>query len=77
MVAPAIFVAGVLQRSPHSPRQAARVDEDTLPVWGQGLGPAAELPLGAELYVRSGSAGDLLSPVFFKGVIRHTATSRA
>jgi hypothetical protein len=22
-----------------------------IPLWGQGFGPAAELPLGAELYV--------------------------
>ncbi len=45
----------------HGPRRAARVDGDTLPVWGQGLGPAAELPLGAELYLRAGSAGDLVA----------------
>ncbi len=39
----------------HGPRRAARADEDALPVWGQGLGPAAELPLGAELYVSAGN----------------------
>ncbi len=43
----------------HGPRRAAIGNEDTLPVWGQGLGPAAELPLG-ELYVSAGSAGDLI-----------------
>ncbi len=30
-------------------------------MWGQGFGPAAELPLGAELYVRAGSVGDLVA----------------
>ncbi len=45
----------------HGPRRSARADEDALPVWGQGLGPAAELPLGAELYVSAGSAGDLVA----------------
>ncbi len=45
----------------HGPRRAAKGDEDALPVWGQGLGPAAELPLGAELYVSAGSAGDLVA----------------
>jgi GTPase len=34
--------------------------EQPQPVWGQGFGPAAELPLGAELYVPPGSAGDLV-----------------
>jgi hypothetical protein len=28
---------------------------------GQGFGPAAELPLGAELYVSAGSTGDLVA----------------
>ncbi len=32
-------------------------------VWGQGFGPAAELPLGAELYASAGSAGDLVAGV--------------
>ncbi len=40
-----------------------RGDEDTAqPVWGQGFGPAAELPLGAELYVLP-VASAILSPV--------------
>ncbi len=30
-------------------------------MWGQGFGPAAELPLGAELYVSAGSTGDLVA----------------
>ncbi len=35
----------------------------TLPLWGQRFGAAAELPLGAELYVLAGSAGDLVAGV--------------
>ena len=31
------------------------------PVWGQGFRPAAELPLGEELYVSTGSTGDLVA----------------
>ena len=50
----------VFDRAFHGPRRAAKGDEDTLPVWGQGFG-AAELPLGAELYVSAGSAGDLVA----------------
>ncbi len=36
------------------------------PVWGQGFGPAAELPLGAELYVSTGHvvAGEPADRVF-------------
>jgi hypothetical protein len=34
-----------------------------LTLWGQGFGSAAELPLGAELYVSAGSAGDLVAGV--------------
>ncbi len=30
-------------------------------MWGQGFRPAAELPLGAELYASTGSAGDLVA----------------
>ncbi len=30
-------------------------------MWGQRFGAAAELPLGAELYVNAGSAGDLVA----------------
>ncbi len=45
----------------HGPQRAAKGNEDALPVWGQGLGPAAELPLGAERYVRAGSTGDLVA----------------
>jgi hypothetical protein len=33
------------------------------PLWGQGFRPTAELPLGAELYVKAGSAGDLVAGV--------------
>ncbi len=60
----------------HGPLRAARADEDAPPVWGQGFRPAAELPLGAELYVRAGSAGeqvDLINRVFdraFHGSLR-------
>ncbi len=32
--------------------------KQTQPMGGQGFGPAAELPLGAELHVSAGSAGD-------------------
>ncbi len=39
-------------------------------VWGQGFRPAAELPLGAELYVRAGSADDPSSPVFLSNLNR-------
>jgi hypothetical protein len=43
--------------------RAAKANEDVArPLWGQRFGAAAELPLGPELYVTSGSAGDL-SPV--------------
>jgi hypothetical protein len=46
----------------HGPRRAAKLNEDAVePVWGQGFGPAAELPLGAELYVSAGSTGDLVA----------------
>jgi hypothetical protein len=46
----------------HGPERAAKGDEDTAqPVWGQGFGPAAELPLGAELYVSAGSTGNLVA----------------
>jgi hypothetical protein len=46
----------------HGPRRDAKGDEDTAqPAWGQGFGPAAELPLGAELYVSAGSTGDLVA----------------
>jgi hypothetical protein len=46
----------------HGLQRAAKGDEDTAqPVWGQGFGPAAELPLGAELYVSGGSTGDLVA----------------
>ncbi len=31
------------------------------PVWGQGFGLAAELPLGAELYVSADSTGNLVA----------------
>jgi hypothetical protein len=31
-----------------------------LPLWGQRFGAAAELPLGPELYVTAGRAGDLV-----------------
>jgi hypothetical protein len=49
------------------PQQAAEADKDAVePLWGQGFCPAAELPLGAELYVRAGSAGDLVA-----GVLNH------
>jgi hypothetical protein len=42
--------------------RAAKADEDAVePVWGQRFGAAAELPLGAELYVRTGSTGDLVA----------------
>ena len=42
--------------------RAAKADEDAAePVWGQRFGAAAELPLGAELYVRTGSTGDLVA----------------
>ncbi len=41
---------------------AAKGNEDTAqPVWGQGFRPAAELPLGAELYVSAGRTGDLVA----------------
>jgi hypothetical protein len=30
-------------------------------LWGQRFGAPAELPLGAELYVTTGSAGDLVA----------------
>ena len=32
-------------------------------MWGQGFGPAAELPLGAKLYVSAGSTGDLVAGI--------------
>jgi hypothetical protein len=42
--------------------RTAKLNEDAVePVWGQGFGAAAELPLGAELYVRTGSTGDLVA----------------
>jgi hypothetical protein len=42
--------------------RAAKGDEDAVePVWGQRFGAAAELPLGAEFYVRAGSTGDLVA----------------
>jgi hypothetical protein len=42
--------------------RAAEADEDAVqPVWGQRFGAASELPLGAELYVRAGSTGDLVA----------------
>jgi hypothetical protein len=42
--------------------RTAKLNEDAVePVWGQGFRPAAELPLGAELYVRTGSSGDLVA----------------
>ncbi len=35
--------------------RAAEANEDAIqPVWGQRFGAAAELPLGAELYVGAG-----------------------
>ncbi len=41
---------------------APKANEHALePVWGQRFGAAAELPLGAELYVTFGSAGDLVA----------------
>ena len=47
----------------HGPERAAKGDEDTAqPVWGQGFGPAAELPLGAELYVRAVEGSPVLVP---------------
>ncbi len=43
-------------------RSAAKGDKHTAqPVWGQGFGPAAELPLGAELYVTADSTGNLIA----------------
>jgi hypothetical protein len=42
--------------------RAAKADEDAArSLWGQGFRPAAELPLGAELYVSTDSAGDLVA----------------
>jgi hypothetical protein len=42
--------------------RTAKLNEDAVePVWGQRFGAAAELPLGAELYVRTGSTGDLVA----------------
>ena len=53
----------------HGPRRAAKGNEDAAqPLWGQGFGPAAELPLGAERYVSAGSAGDLVAGVLTKRV---------
>jgi hypothetical protein len=44
--------------------RAAKANEDAeLPSWGQRFGAAAELPLGPELYVTAGSAGDLVAGV--------------
>ncbi len=44
--------------------RAAKVDGDaTRSLWGQRFGAAAELPLGAELYVLAGSTGDLVADV--------------
>jgi hypothetical protein len=42
--------------------RAAKPTEDTTqPLWGQGFGPAAELPLREELYVTAGNTGDLVA----------------
>jgi anti-anti-sigma factor len=42
--------------------RAAKANEDAVePVWGQRFGAAAELPLGPELYVTAGRAGDLVA----------------
>jgi hypothetical protein len=44
--------------------RAAKANEDAAqPSWGQRFGAAAELPLGPELYVTAGSAGDLVAGV--------------
>jgi hypothetical protein len=44
--------------------RAAKADKDAAqPLWGQRFGAAAELPLGPELYVNAGSAGDLVAGV--------------
>ncbi len=52
---------------PRNPQPAAKANEDPVqPVWGQGFGPAAELPLGAERHVNSGSTGDLVAGGFSK-----------
>jgi hypothetical protein len=41
--------------------RAAKANEDAALLWGQGFSPAAELPLGAELYVSAGSTGNLVA----------------
>ncbi len=44
--------------------RATKANEDAVePVCGQRFGAAAELPLGAEFYVRAGSTGDLVAGV--------------
>ncbi len=46
--------------------RAAKVNEDAArPLWGQRFGAAAELPLGAELYVLP-VAPAILSPMFVR-----------
>jgi hypothetical protein len=45
-------------------------------MWGQGFGPAAELRLGAELYVTAGSAGDLVAAAPANRVFNGALSSR-
>ncbi len=49
-----------LHTLPSRDRQGATPDQ---PMWGQGFGPAAGLPPGADLHVSPGSAGDLVAGV--------------